>query len=477
MINIPPIKQSSPVKAEVIADVTRAWKVGQVLNATTQRGGEALSNVLIRVGQHTIEAKTPVPLQDGQDIKLLVKSLAENQANNQISRLPLLSIIETPAETPQTSQLAAIKLRQFIAIQQSFSQVQHLANELLSHKNASEKLSAPLKNLLNTLQHALQLNIRGISPAQLKQQILNSGIFYESKLLTSNLLQQTAQQKTESRFEDRLINDFKFQLLSIKSELAQFFQVKPQSVVQIPAAQQMEQLQIFIKQSGSNLTATHINQLTDKLVELLPKTTLIQLGNLLNGQKADASISNEIQSLAKLITFTLQQHGSQKSQQQLQEQLHFRLMLLDLNQQIDQSISKVTSLQLQPMSREGDNLVLLLFNLVFKDSHERFDIDFHIQQENNKTESNDESWSVTLGFNFQILGKVQSKIHLVGDQVSSVFHTELSSTADKIDKLLPLLQIGLTKAGLNIINLSVDNKLSEIRPFFSNKINLLDENA
>jgi len=477
MINIPPIKQSSTVKAEVIAEVTRTWKVGQVLNATTQRGGEALSNVLIRVGQHTIEAKTPVALQDGQDIKLLVKSLAKNQANNQISRLPLLSIIETPTPPLQSNQQATVKLRQFIAIQQSFSQVQHLANELLNYNNASEKLSAPLKNLLNTLQHALQLNIKDINSEQLKQQIFNSGIFYESKLLKSNLLQQTIQQKTEGRFKDPLINDFKFQLLSIKSELAHFFQAKPQSIELIPTAQQMEQLQIFIKQSGSNLTATHINQLTDKLVELLPKTTLIQLSNLLNGQKTDASISNEIQSLAKLITFTLQQHGNPKSQQQLQEQLYFRLMLLDLNQQIDQSISKVTSLQLQPMSREGDNLVLLLFNLVFKDRHERFDIDFHIQQENNKTESNEESWSVILSFNFQTLGKVQSKIHLVGDQVSSIFHTELSSTADKVDKLLPLLQIGLTKTGLNIVNLSVDNKLSENRSFISNKLNLLDENA
>jgi len=468
MINIPPIKQSTTVKAEVIPDINRAWKVGQVLNATTQRGGEALSNVLIRVGQHTIEAKTPVPLKDGQDIKLLVKSLTEYQTNNQITKLPLLSIIETPAKASLISQQVILKLRQFIATQQTFSQAQQLANELLSNKNFSEKLPLPLKSLLSSMQQALQLDIKDTSPAQIKQQIINSGIFYESKLLKQN---------TENRPEVRLINDFKYQLLSIKSELAHLFPVKPQLDPAISVSQQLEQLQTYLKQSANISSATLINHLTDKLISLLPKTTLIQLGNLLSGQSVDTSVSNEVQSLSKLIAFTLQQHGNPKSQHLLQEQLQFRLMLLDLNQQIEQSISKVTSLQLQPMSREGDNFVLLLFNLVFKDSHERFDINFHIQQENEKTESSEESWSVTLSFNFKSLGKVQSKIHLVGDQVSSVFHTELSSTADKINKLLPLLEKGLTKTGLNIINLSVDNKLPVSRPYINNKLNLLDENA
>ena len=153
MINIPPIKQSEAIKSELITDVTRTWKVGQVLNATTQRGGEALSNVLLRVGQHTIEAKTPVTLQTGQDVKLLVKSLTEFHTSNQASKLPLLSIIETQPLISDTNKLATTKLRQFIAIQQAFSQVQLLASDLLSNKNAAEKIPDTLKTLLNNLQH------------------------------------------------------------------------------------------------------------------------------------------------------------------------------------------------------------------------------------------------------------------------------------------------------------------------------------
>ena len=259
------------------------------------------------------------------------------------------------------------------------------------------------------------------------------------------------------------MHDFKYQLLTIKSELAALTPVKNQAGAMQLTSQRLDQLHTLIKQTGSNLSNTGISELTDKLIALLPKTSVI---------------SNDVQALARALINTLQQQsgGNQKTSQ-LQEQLHFRLMLLDLNQQIEQSISKITSLQLQPMSRESDNLVLLLFNLVFKDSHDRFDIDFRIQQENDKTDPDEEGWLVTLSFNFNTLGKVQSKIHLVGNHVSSVFHTELADTAEKITQLLPLLESGLKKTGLNIINLSVDNNLLDDKPFISNQVNLLDEKA
>lgn len=466
MINIPPIKQSSAVKPEVIPEITKSWKVGQVLSATTQRGGEALSKVLIQVGQHTIEAKTPVTLQNGQEIKLLVKSLTDNQATNSVVKLPLLSIIETSPAAGNPNKLAALKLRQFIAIQQSFSQLQQLANGLTSNKTNTDKLPDTLKSLLNNLQNTLQLNSKGISPAQLKQQILNSGVFLESKLL---------QQQTPAT-EKSFINDFKFQLLTIKAELSKLTPIKEQLTNQTLTPQQLNQLQSLIKQYASRPGHTQLVELTDKLIALLPKTSIAQITSLLGGKTTELVTLNEVQSLSKLIITTSQQHGLQLPQQ-LQEQLQYRLMLLDLNLQIEQSISKITSMQLQPMSREGDNMVLLLFNLVFKDNHERFDIDFRIQQETEHDDDNKENWSVTLTFNFKTLGKVQSIIHLNGNQISSMFHTELSATAEKIKQLLPLLETALKKTGLTLVNLSVDNKLLSNKPYISDQVNLLDEKA
>ncbi|MCW9046622.1 MAG: flagellar hook-length control protein FliK [Gammaproteobacteria bacterium] len=466
MINIPPIKQSSAVKPELIPDITKSWKVGQVLNATTQQGGEALSKVLIRVGQHTIEAKTPVTLQNGQEIKLQVKSLTDNQSTNSVLKLPLLSIIETSPVVSDSNKLAALKLRQFIAIQQSFSQLQQLANELTSNKTNTDKLPETLKNLIGNLQNTLQLSSKGISPAQLKQQILNSGVFLESKLL----------QPQTSATEKSFINDFKFQLLAIKAELSGISPANEPATKQPLTPQQLNQLQTLIKEYASRPGHAQLVELTDKLLTLLPKTSITQIISLLGGKTTELVTLNEVQSLAKLIIKTSQQHGLQLSQQ-VQELLQYRLMLLDLNLQVEQAISKITSMQLQPMSREGDNMVLLLFNLVFKDNNERFDIDFRIQQENESAENNADNWSVTLTFNFRTLGKVQSIIHLNGNQVSSVFHTELKATADKIKQLLPLLEAALKKTGLNLVNLSVDNTLLNNRPFVSDQVNLLDEKA
>jgi len=467
MINIPPIKQSTSVKPELIADVTKTWKVGQVLNATTQRGGDALSNVLIRVGKHTIEAKTPITLQSGQEIKLLVKSLTENQQSKQITRLPLLSIIEATPLNNQPNKLAAIKLRQFIAIQQSFSQLQQLASNLTSNISKTDKLPDTLKGLLINLQSSLQLNSKNISPTQLKQHILNSGVFLESKLLP--------QQKSTTT-ESSLINDFKFQLLKIKAELSGLSPVGSAIKNQALPTQQLNQLQVLTREFVTRAGPSQLTELTDKLISLLPKATLTQFTNLLSGKTTETILPAELQSLAKLITSSSPQHAFQLSQN-IQEQLQLRLMLLDLNLQVEQSISKLTSMQLQPMSREGDNMVLLLFNLVFKDTHERFDIDFRIQQEDENNENNAENWSVTLTFNFKTLGKVQSLIHLNGNQVSSMFHTELDTTAEKIKQLLPLLESALKKTGLNIVNLSVDNSLLKSKPFVSEQVNLLDEKA
>ena len=235
-------------------------------------------------------------------------------------------------------------------------------------------------------------------------------------------------------------------------------------------------MQTLFKGLKNRPSATQLAALTDKLISLLPKTSVTQLSYLLSGKTPETTLPVEIQTIAKLITATSQQHGGQLSQH-LQEQLNHRLMLLDLSLQVEQSISKLTSLQLQPMSREGDNMVLLLFNLVFKDTHERFDIDFRIQQEDDSNEENAENWSVTLTFNFQTLGKVQALIHLNGDQVSSMFHTELDTTAKKIKQLLPLLESALKKTGLNLVNLSVDNNLLKNSPFVSDQVNLLDEEA
>jgi len=477
MINIPPIKSSSPIKPELLAEVSRSWRVGQVLNATTQQGGEALSRVLLQVGNHTLEAKTPISLQTGQEIKLLVKSLGEIQTdskgNIKSSQLPLLNIISPDttakgkplnalAQTNDINTIATNKLRQFIAAQQSFSQLQTLSQALLTDANR-QMLSRPLRLWLSNLQSSMQLNSQNLSAAQFKQQLLNSGVFLESKLHN-----QGEASRLVSSNNKGLSADFKFQLLAIKSELGK---AQIPSPVQEITPQQLNLLTTNIKNSSSTPL-----ELVNKLLSSLPKPLVSQLVQLLSPASPADNINSDLKLLAQAI-IQATQASPQTSQKHLSEQLKFKLLLLDLGQQIEQSINKITSLQLQPLSREGDGLVLLLFNLVFKDNNEHFDISFRIQEEEDSTTEEQKSWVVTLNFNFKTLGIVQSKIHLIDDQVSTIFYTELTSTAEKIKPLLPLLINGLKNSGLGILNIDIVQGLMDEKPLVNEHVNLLDENA
>lgn len=465
MINIPPIKATTPGRTELLTDVTRTWKVGQILSATTEQGGKPQSNVLIRLGQQLLQAQTPVALENGQAVKLLVKSAG----NSQLNQLPLLSIVTSENRPTQAdSQAAASKLRQFIAVQQSFSLLQQSSQSLLQHNKNKQLISNSLIKQLHSLQNSQQLNTSKLDASQLKQQLMNSGLFLESKLLT-----QLKQGPQQAKTDNTLFNDIKFQLLAIKAELAPLLpgsgSIKPAELT----TRSLTQLVAYIQQSQHTP-----QQLVEKLTALLPVSSLSQLTQLISTPNQQVSIAEELKLLSQALLQSIQQQPSaQKDLQQLIQQLRFQVALIELNQQVENSINKITSLQLQPLSRESDSLVLLLFNLVFKDAHQQFDINFRIQQEETQTENDNESWKVLLTFNFKTLGKVQSDIHLLNDRVSTVFHTELDSTAKKIQPLLPLLESGLTNAGLQVISLDVNTELKINNEIVHSEHHILDENA
>ena len=469
MINIPPIKSSTPVKPEILAEVTKTWRVGQILNATTQQGGDALSKVLIQVGQHTLEAKTPVALQTGQDIKLLVKTSS--------GQLPILSILSPQVtgtnqsvNTGSTTDInqASSKLRQFIAVQQSFSQLQQLSQSLLKLNISQLKLPQSLKTELLNIQNTLNIDSKKITPSQLKNHILNSGVFLESKLLKQFSIT-PAQLKTSNT----LNNDFKFQLLTIKAELDKINlpvtnqHLNPKTLT----TQQVNQLKTDIQNIGNKPV-----EIINRLISTLPRPLIIQLTNILATPSTDTPVSKDLELISQTLLKTTNTAQS-TNHNNLIEQLRSRLMLLDLGQQVEQSISKITSLQLQPLSREADGLVLLLFNLIFKDSHEHFDLSFRIQEDDDSSTTDNESWKITLNFNFKTLGQVKSNIHLIDNQVSTVFFTELSSTAEKIQPLLPLLERGFKQAGLEVLSLDVVKGLTTDPKVIDSNINLLDEKA
>jgi len=463
MINIPPTKASTAIKSEIIGDVTKTWKVGQILNATTQQGGEALSKVLIQLGNQTLEAKTPIKLETGQDIKLLVKAVGENN----LTKLPLLSILP-PSESPvlEKNQLANIKLRQFIAIQASFSATQQTAQNLLENKQISNLLPKELVNQLITLQSSLQIKPGQAQSTQLKQLIENSGVFLETKLKVATAL------KTD--LNNALSNDFKHSLLQTRSILTN--KILPETPFQTENIKLTPQVKEFVQQVLQN-NANNPNSLASQLISNLPSSLLQQVVFLLNGSSSNFPITPPAQTLADMIIYTLQQAANtQKNINELSNLLHTKLLLLDFSHQVDRALSQITSFQLQPLSREVDTLTLLLFNLVFKDKDQSSDIGFRIEQENKETDSETEGWRVTLNFNLKSLGKIQSDIHLKDKQVSTIFQSETESTSNVIRKYLPLLEKNLGQAGFIVSGTLVRTNAIQGSMIIHTQSHLLDEN-
>ena len=364
MINIPPIKPSTEIKTEPLPEVTKIWKVGQVLNARAETGSDALGKAALRIGQYLVEARTPIPLKEGESIKVLVKSLGDP---------PLLSIL-TPTST---AGLAANKLKAFIAQQQSLLNLIKISQELIADKNTPIKIKQLISDLINKLPTTDQV----IDAKQLKQLIQSSGIFLESKIL--NLPGPNIQQ------------DLKALLLRIKS---------------------------YLQATGITSETTNKDN---------PKQ--LQIKNIL----------------------TLQ----------------------ELATGIDHALAKITSQQLIPLTREADNFLLLLFDLLIKDKEGHHLINFKIEEEKNNKENKHSSWAVTINFEFESLGAIEAKIHLIENRVSTLFNVEKPGTAKKIEQHIGLLETAYKKIGLDIIKLDISQKILNKELKIPDDIHLLDEKA
>lgn len=451
--------------SELISRVSETLRVGQVLSATTQRGGDAMSKVLIQLGEHTLQAKTPVRLETGQEIKLLVKAAGDAE----LGKLPLLTILppkQPPASNANLSntQLAQLKLRQFIAIQQAFNQPMQTAQAILDNKPGLNLLPSKLINQLNQLQSVLQLPPEQLSGKQLKLQIENSGIFLESKL--KNLSQGNSV---------NLNQDFKQLLLSIRQLLNSSGLGKPPAEMDAAplSSEQRQQIQQLLQGSIRSYAS-----LSERLIQMLPRSLLqpvVQL--LLSGQQPVANNASDVRALAELISQTLQHKtGTSQHTQELMSLLNSRFMLLDLATQVERSLGQLSSFQLQPLSREADGLTLLLFNLLLKDKEQAHDIHFRIEQENTAQDPAQQGWKVSLYFSFNTLGKLQADIHLMDNQVSSVFYCEQDATSARVRSLLPVLQNNLDKAGFIVNGMRVSTRATDESPVLPPQTHLLDEN-
>ncbi|MDH5485129.1 MAG: flagellar hook-length control protein FliK [Gammaproteobacteria bacterium] len=452
MINIPPIRPSSEIKTALIPDVTKTWKIGQLLNATAETGGDAMSKVILRLGQYTLETKTPVPLKPGEQLTLLVKELGTP---------PLLSI-QAPASNEQT---IAAKLRSFIAQQQSIQTLTNLIGTLAN--NDSNKLPKEIRQLIQQLVSQIPVKEQVTKPSPLKQAIQNNGIFLEPKLARSTA--------------DRIEPDLKSQLLKISAGLDT---IQKEAAIKLPldkafetGTKQLDKLDIAIKQFTDG--KIDIKQLAQQLLTLLPKNELLTLQKILSVPASTIPEKTISSILLQLVSHIKQQ--PQNQQKQLSETLLALLkntpLLQELKTLVDSVLAKITSQQLTPLLRDADNLLLLLFDLPVRHKDETTVFNFKIEQDNKADTGEKNSWTAIINFNFKSIGPVQAKIHLIDNNVSTVFYAEETSTIELIKRNASLLEKAFNQAGLAVINIDVSKEAPADNNLGTPRIHLLDEQA
>lgn len=447
MINIPPIKPSTEIKTELMPDVTRVWKTGQILNATVEKGGEHLSRILLRIGGQQVEAKTPVSLKSGEQIKLLVKALEPE---------PLLQIQSQPTASPG----AASQLKLFIAAQASIRPVLQVTQQT----EIMQILPAPVKQSLQALVESIPRLTDLIQAMPLKTASQHAGHLLESRLL---------QQPHNTDFNQ----DIKARLLHLADSIKQ----------QLPA---------MTTGSQARLTENQVLQAIPKLLQALtdkPESIarlVNQLGNLLSPSQLKQLVQSlqqpnplqyaeqaAVSQPVKQVLQNLLQHTqlNQQQQEQLQQLLQQHVVLKDLHQMTEHSLARITTHQLTPLT-QSDHALLLLFDLPFRFKDQLHLVECMIEEENQH--GNDTaSWSVTLNFEFDPLGPVEARLHLIEHQLSARFKAELGDTARLIQKHLPMLQTALDKAGFRIASLDVSQEKPRAPQPLSSTTGLLDEQA
>ena len=441
MFNIPPIKTTEPIKAELMPGEIKAWKVGQVLYGRAETGGPALSNVILRIGEQRLQAQTPIELKAGESLKLLIKELGDP---------PLLSI----QGKLDKSRLAADQLKNFIVqqtdIEKTLSQLKNLQNQPQIPRNIQQSIQTLLQQLPD-LKQATQAQ-------GLKSLLNNNGIFLESGLLKNS---------------PGIQNNLKARLLDIQQQLVDKIPLL-KAAINLPANNSLNTMQSLLNQFQQG--QINIRQLIDYFVSSLPASQAANALQALN--QASSPLPDELNRLfTQLVKLIQQQPDAQAQIKHLAQQLKNIPPLLELKSAVDNLLNKITTQQLIPLSRDMDNSLLLIFNLLFKDAKDFYPIDLKIEEQPASGKNNKKDWLVSIKFEFSSLGLIQARVHLLDNQVSTFFQAEKKHTASLIQQHLPELDRAFQQAGFQIMQLNIEQHKINQQPEYPDSVHILDEDV
>lgn len=144
------------------------------------------------------------------------------------------------------------------------------------------------------------------------------------------------------------------------------------------------------------------------------------------------------------------------NQQSLLEQI-----IATLFKDVESSLARIQLHQLTSQTQETDTKQVWMMELPVRKEDGTDVFHLHIERDANKNGSTDpenkSAWTIRLSFTLEGLGQVNTRISLAGDKVSTIFWLENQQTATLFRKHLGELQNSLTRAGINIDQLSCLN--------------------
>lgn len=446
MINIPPIKPRTDIKSDILSDITKTWKVGQVLNATVEKGGKPLDTILLRLGQHLLESRTPITLKDGETIQLVVKQMGIE---------PLLGIKSQISTRETIVQL----LRSFINNQQDIKPLIEISQKLLTTETLDTDIKIRLQQLVDSIARPQQAG----DYRQLKTLIQNSGIFLEPRLLNS--------QSTELK-QGSINQDIKNQLQVIRQLIE-----KELPVIKNASENKAPKLEQIVSQYLKGEIS--LKELAQFFTSRLPADKIQILINQLQASQNLTPVTKELLplSIEQLLTHIQTQPNSKNLIDTLITLILKLPALSNLKNNVDSLLNKITSQQLLPLAKDADTPQFFLFDLPVKQNKETTVFQFRIDKEKNKSSDDEANWNVSINFEFEELGPIQAKIILSKKSISTLFHADRPVTANKIKAHLHLLESAFKIAGFTIDNISVLEKRIQQPRNIPRDIHFLDEKA
>ncbi len=450
MINIPPIHSSKRIDVKIIPTILKTWQIGQILESRAKTSSNVDGELLVKIGHNVLNATTKTPIQAGEELTLQVTRLGET---------PLLKILNSPTKTDPITILLRQAVPQNDSIQKLLNLVSHTKllipdTEIpVSTKTTIETVNKPLE--LNTIRQQLNaliqipLKANEVSPKNIQNFLQKSGISFENNLITQGSIPP---------------KDLKLELIQLKQSVQQLL---------------------------SNTNYTDIVKDPQSIKTLIPNNRISTLANyLLYGiPPADKSIIiNALSHASPIYDKTLTEipsviykmiHKLTPTQnQQLKQWIQFLPALMEMRLLIEQSISTINNHQLQAAQADSDSAFMVLFNLLVAKNPEWIDL-FNIKiNKEEKDNTDEEHWKVTIQLEMPDLGRIEAKLILIDKQLHAGITSELPMTHQVIQENIEILESALITSGFNVATISC--KQETIKPFTNSQLRhgpLLDDKA